>query len=77
MAKKTNILAWIITILVTVGALAWGVYGITGFFPSGRFLLVDFLVSWSWLANVIYILVGLAGILLIPTVLAMIFGKKR
>lgn len=77
MANKTlNIFAWLFTILVTVGGIAWGVYGITAFMGE-PFLLVDWIFRVDWLINIVYILVGLAGFMLVPSVLAMILGKKR
>ena len=77
MAKKlTNVFAWLFTIAVTIGALAWGLYGVTGM-TGTPFLLVDWIFRVDWLINTVYVLVGIAGILLIPSVLAMIFGKKR
>ena len=76
MAKGFNIFAWILTTLVSIGGIAWGVYGVTAFMGE-PFLLVDWLVRISWIANAIYVLVGLAGLALVPTVLVMIFGKKK
>ncbi len=75
MAKGFNIFAWILTALVSIGGIAWGVYGVTAFMGE-PFLLVDWLIRISWIANTIYVLVGLAGLTLVPTVLGMIFGKK-
>ncbi len=52
-------LNWIVTILVIVGAINWG---LVGFFD---FNLVGFLFhgTASWAARVIYALVGIAGLL--------------
>jgi uncharacterized membrane protein YuzA (DUF378 family) len=60
---KMGIDGWLIYVLVSIGSLAWGIYGVTRFIGSGTgFMLVDFLAHWSWLANVIYVIVGLAGL---------------
>ena len=73
--KKLNIFGWILTVLATIGSIAWGIFGITRFMGKD-FLLVDFLFHWQWLANVVYIIVGLVGLSLIPTVIAMIWKKR-
>lgn len=76
MVKKLNIFGWILTVLATIGALAWGVFGVSRFLGM-EFLLVDYVFYFEWLANVIYIIVGLVGLSLIPTVIAMILRRKR
>ena len=63
MAEKST-LDWIAAILVTIGALNWGLVGI------GSFSSVSY--SWDiialifggapWLAAIIYLLVGLSGV---------------
>ena len=54
---KRNVLGWITIILVIIGALNWGLVG------ALNVDLVDSLLgSVSWLATIIYILVGLSGI---------------
>ncbi|MBU2496454.1 MAG: DUF378 domain-containing protein [Nanoarchaeota archaeon] len=57
MAKK-NWLDWTAWILVIIGAINWGLYGLS---PS--YDLVNLIFgSISWLATLVYILVGLAGL---------------
>lgn len=75
MAKKINIVAWLVTILVTAGALNWGIVGVSNLLDK-PFNLVELITVLPWIANIVYILVGLAGLALIPTVLAMIFKKR-
>ena len=54
---ERNILGWLSIILVIVGAINWGLVGILDLD------LVDLIFgSISWLATVVYVLVGLAGI---------------
>ena len=54
---ERNALGWITIILVIVGAINWGLVGLLDFD------LVNVIFgSISWLATVVYVLVGLAGI---------------
>jgi len=54
---ERNVLGWITIILVIVGAINWGLVGIL------EVDLVDTIFgSISWLATIVYILVGLSGI---------------
>ncbi|NBO25015.1 MAG: DUF378 domain-containing protein [Chlamydiae bacterium] len=52
-------LHWIVSILVVIGAINWGLVGVF------QFDLVSFLFhsSTSWLARSVYALVGLAGLM--------------
>jgi len=61
MAKGMNALDWIAYVLVIIGAINWGLVGIN----SGWDVINLVLGSISWLASVVYILVGLSGIWLI------------
>lgn len=55
MAK--SILGWISAILVIVGALNWGLYGLFDFD------IVNLIFgTFGWLATIVYVLIGLAGI---------------
>ncbi len=48
---------WITIILVIVGAINWGLFG------ALKVDLVDIILgSISWLATIVYVLIGLAGI---------------
>jgi uncharacterized protein len=63
MAK--NILDWIALVLVIIGGLNWGLVGIGGLMGT-PWNLVDMLFgSIPILANIVYILVGLAAIYII------------
>lgn len=80
MVKKGNmgakIFAWILTTLAVIGSIAWGVYGVTSFMGN-PFLLVNWIFRLDWLANVIYIIVGLVGLSLIPSIIAMIKKVRK
>lgn len=52
-------------ILVLIGAINWGLVGVGSFIGSNLNVVNLLFGSWSWLENVIYIVVGTAGILLI------------
>jgi len=55
-----NVLDWIAIVLAIIGAINWGLVGI------GGWDLVDIILgSVAWLAKVVYILVGIAGLYLI------------
>lgn len=54
--KKNNVVDWVAVVLVVVGALNWGLVGAFGF------NLVTTLLGEGTLANIVYILVGLAGL---------------
>lgn len=58
---EKNVLDWIALVLVIIGAVNWGLVGV------GVGDVVDMLLGTAvpWLATVIYILVGLAGLYLI------------
>lgn len=57
-----NIAEWIALILVTVGALNWGLVGISGF-TGGNLNMVHILLGGiPTLESLIYLLVGLAGV---------------
>ena len=52
-------------VLVVVGALNWGLVGLGGFF-GGNWNLVNLIFGRvSWLENLVYLLVGLAGVMLL------------
>ena len=57
---KLKVLDWIAFVLVIIGGLNWGLFGIM------RFDLVDAILGGiSWLASIVYILVGLGALYLI------------
>lgn len=56
------IIAWV---LVIIGAINWGLVGI-GNFVDGNWDLVELILgSIEWLRDIVYILVGISGILVI------------
>ncbi len=58
--KKTNAIDWIAFVLVVIGAINWGLVGIAGF------NLVDFIFGGiTIVTKIVYILVGISGIVLI------------
>ena len=63
MAEK-SIIDWIAFVLVIIGAVNWGLVGIGG---TGLDLVNLVFGSIAWLAQVVYILVGLAGLWIIYT----------
>ena len=54
-------------ILVIVGALNWGLVGLSGFIGGNWNLVHMLLGSMSGLENLVYVLVGLAGVYEIAT----------
>ncbi len=57
---KKNFLDWITLVLVIIGGLNWGLVGLFSFD------LVDYIFgSVVWLANLIYILVGISALYMI------------
>jgi uncharacterized membrane protein YuzA (DUF378 family) len=57
---KKNFLDWLTLVLVIVGGLNWGLVGLFSFD------LVNFIFgSIVWLANLVYILVGLSAVYMI------------
>ena len=51
--------------LVVVGALNWGLVGLGGFF-GGDWNVVNMLFgNWAWLENLVYLLVGVAGVMML------------
>ena len=54
--KKTGKIDWIALILVIIGGINWGLFGLFGF------NLVEFLFAESLVATIIYSLVGLSAL---------------
>ncbi|MEK7606425.1 MAG: DUF378 domain-containing protein [Patescibacteria group bacterium] len=49
--------------LVLIGAINWGLIGL-GYFFGGNWNVVNLLLgNWMWLEAVVYILVGVAGVI--------------
>lgn len=49
-------------VLLIVGALNWGLIGVGYFFNANWNLVNLILGNWMWLEAVVYILVGIAGV---------------
>ncbi|MBN2095977.1 DUF378 domain-containing protein [Candidatus Peregrinibacteria bacterium] len=60
---KHKPLCWIVSLLVFVGALNWGLVGIGGFLNMDLDLVNMLLGTWPLAANIVYLLVGIAAIL--------------
>ncbi|MBP1907901.1 uncharacterized membrane protein YuzA (DUF378 family) [Methanolobus bombayensis] len=57
---QMNSLDWIAMILVIIGGLNWGLFGI-----SSNLNLVDMIFGYSIIARIVYILVGLSALYMI------------
>ena len=57
-------------VLVTIGALNWGLVGIGGLFDKNFNVVNLILDSWPIVENIVYIIVGLAALVLL-------FGMKK
>ena len=56
-------------VLVLIGGLNWGLVAL-GIYMGSNWNVVNLILgSWSWLENLVYLLVGLSALLLV-------FGKK-
>lgn len=68
--RKLNWLDWVVVVLVIIGGLNWGLYGLFGFD------LVAYLFGLaSTLSRIVYVLVGLAAVYLL--IIAGKLGKKQ
>jgi len=64
---------WLSISLILIGGLAWGVFAVSRFIGH-PFLLVDYLTfGWHWLANIVYLIVGVASIFSIYSLIKLIF----
>jgi uncharacterized membrane protein YuzA (DUF378 family) len=61
MAKK-SVLDWIVVALVIIGAVNWGLVGLGGFLGMNLNVVNLVLGSIAWLENIVYVIVGLAGL---------------
>jgi uncharacterized membrane protein YuzA (DUF378 family) len=63
--SKHKPMCWLVSLLVFVGALNWGLVGL-GLLIEKNLNLVNLLVGrWSLVESIVYLLVGLAGILML------------
>lgn len=65
--EEKSVVGWIASILVVIGALNWGLVGLSSFggISYNWDLVALILGGVPWLAAIIYILVGLSGIWLL------------
>ena len=65
--EERGALAWIASILVVIGALNWGLVGLSSFsgISYNWDLVALILGSIPWLASIVYLLVALSGIWLL------------
>jgi uncharacterized membrane protein YuzA (DUF378 family) len=56
---------WLGMILVIVGALNWGLVGLGGFMGANWNVVWLLLGNWPMVMNLVYVLVGLAGVWLL------------
>ena len=55
-------LDWIVSILVVIGALNWGLVGLSGLMGSSSWNVVEMIFGSGMFASIIYLLVGLSGV---------------
>ena len=52
-------------VLVIIGALNWGIMGLTYYFGNSWNLVYAIFGQWSWLENLIYLLVGISALVVL------------
>lgn len=62
--KATHIVSFI---LLAIGGLNWGLIGLGMWFGVNLNVVYLILGSWSWLEGLVYVLVGIATIILLVT----------
>lgn len=60
--KQMDALGWAVFVLLVVGALNWGILGLTALVGTGTNVVNLILGSIPILENIVYVLVGLAGL---------------
>lgn len=61
--KGMTMFEWFVTSLVIIGAINWGLIGVTSLMGDSVFNLVDVIFGvGSTLVNIIYVLVGVSGV---------------
>ncbi|WP_135827384.1 DUF378 domain-containing protein [Halorussus halobius] len=81
---KTNGLDWLAVLLVVVGAVAWGVLGVTGLLNGPPVNVVETVLEPIFqpgpaetVEDAIYVLVGMAGVYLLYTASKMARASRR
>lgn len=61
--KQMGALDWTGLVLLVVGALNWGLVGLASLLNMGNLNVVNLVLgSWPMVENLVYVLVGLAGL---------------
>jgi len=60
---KHKAVCWVVTILVFIGALNWGLVGLSGFLGTNLNIVNLLLGAWPQVEWVVYLLVGLASLM--------------
>ena len=63
--KKCCMPHWLGFALVIIGALNWGLIGVGNLMGSNWNLVEMILGSWPMVMNIVYVLVGLSGVMLL------------
>ena len=73
MKRLGMLLSFLPLILLWIGGIAWGIYGVTGVMGDPVNIVQTITLGSELLENLVYILVGISALLLIPIV--GVFGK--
>ena len=57
--------SWLAWLLVIIGAINWGLVGLGNFFSSNWNVVNLLLGRWMVVENIVYIIVGICGVILI------------
>ncbi len=60
--KQMDTMGWAVFVLIVVGALNWGILGLTALIGTGTNVVNLILGGIPMLENLVYVLVGLAGL---------------
>ena len=62
--KKMDAMGWVVFVLLVVGALNWGILGLTALMGTGTNVvnLIVGNIANGLIENLVYVLVGLAGL---------------
>ncbi len=60
---KHKPLCWIVSLLVFIGALNWGLVGLGGFLNMDLNVVELLLGAWPVVADIVYLLVGIAAVI--------------
>jgi uncharacterized membrane protein YuzA (DUF378 family) len=57
-------MCWIVTVLVLIGAINWGLVGLGGFLDMNLNVVQLLVGTWPIVEWIVYILVGIAGLIM-------------